>query len=112
MLRSLNSNVQWWLARNCVERGDAGTPDAAGRGVTTEAPSSIVDNARPAPGYRAGSRYREPVDADGWDQRYAAADLVWSAGPNRFVAEEHLYFDQVQVLTQLGLMPEPAAATA
>ena len=34
------------------------------------------------------SRYREPVDADGWDQRYAAADLVWSAGPNRFVAEE------------------------
>jgi SAM-dependent methyltransferase len=28
------------------------------------------------------------VDADGWDQRYAAADLVWSAGPNRFVAGE------------------------
>jgi steroid delta-isomerase-like uncharacterized protein len=28
------------------------------------------------------------------------------------VAEDHLYFDQVQVLTQLGLMPEPAAARA
>ena len=28
------------------------------------------------------------------------------------IAEEHLYFDQVQVLTQLGLMPEPAAAAA
>jgi steroid delta-isomerase-like uncharacterized protein len=28
------------------------------------------------------------------------------------VAETRLYFDQVQVLTQLGLMPEPAAATA
>jgi steroid delta-isomerase-like uncharacterized protein len=27
------------------------------------------------------------------------------------VAETHLYFDQVQVLTQLGLMPEPAAAS-
>ena len=26
------------------------------------------------------------------------------------VAEEHLYFDQVQVLTQLGLMPEAAVA--
>jgi steroid delta-isomerase-like uncharacterized protein len=26
------------------------------------------------------------------------------------VAVEHLYFDQVQVLTQLGLMPEAAAA--
>ena len=26
------------------------------------------------------------------------------------VAEFHLYFDQVEVLTQLGLMPEPATA--
>ena len=26
------------------------------------------------------------------------------------VTETHLYFDQVQVLTQLGLMPEPATA--
>jgi steroid delta-isomerase-like uncharacterized protein len=26
------------------------------------------------------------------------------------IVEEHLYFDQVQVLTQLGLMPEPATA--
>ena len=25
------------------------------------------------------------------------------------IAEEHLYYDQVQVLTQLGLMPAPAA---
>jgi steroid delta-isomerase-like uncharacterized protein len=28
------------------------------------------------------------------------------------IAEEHLYWDQVQILTQLGLMPEPQAATA
>jgi steroid delta-isomerase-like uncharacterized protein len=28
------------------------------------------------------------------------------------IADGRLYFDQVQVLTQLGLMPEPAAATA
>ena len=27
------------------------------------------------------------------------------------VVETHLYYDQVQVMTQLGLMPEPAAAT-
>ena len=26
------------------------------------------------------------------------------------IAEEHIYFDQVELLTQLGLMPEPAAA--
>lgn len=26
------------------------------------------------------------------------------------IAEEHLYYDQVQVLTQLGLMPEPTMA--
>ena len=26
------------------------------------------------------------------------------------IAEEYLYFDQVQVMTQLGLMPEPASA--
>ena len=31
---------------------------------------------------------------------------------NGKVAEFHLYFDQVQLLTQLGLMPEPAAASA
>jgi steroid delta-isomerase-like uncharacterized protein len=29
---------------------------------------------------------------------------------NGKVAEEHLYYDQVQVLAQLGLMPEPATA--
>jgi len=28
------------------------------------------------------------VDAEAWDQRYAAADLVWSAEPNQFVAAE------------------------
>jgi steroid delta-isomerase-like uncharacterized protein len=28
------------------------------------------------------------------------------------IAEEHLYWDQVQILTQLGLMPEPEAANA
>jgi SAM-dependent methyltransferase len=28
------------------------------------------------------------MDADAWDHRYADADLVWSAEPNRFVAEE------------------------
>jgi SAM-dependent methyltransferase len=28
------------------------------------------------------------MDAEAWDERYAAADLVWSATPNRFVAAE------------------------
>lgn len=27
------------------------------------------------------------MDAHAWDERYAASDLVWSAEPNRFVAE-------------------------
>lgn len=27
------------------------------------------------------------MDATAWDERYAAADLVWSAGPNQFVAD-------------------------
>ncbi|OIV36253.1 hypothetical protein BIV57_17250 [Mangrovactinospora gilvigrisea] len=27
------------------------------------------------------------MDAAAWDERYAAAELLWSAGPNRFVAE-------------------------
>ena len=31
---------------------------------------------------------------------------------NGKVTEARLYYDQVQVMTQLGLMPEPAAATA
>jgi steroid delta-isomerase-like uncharacterized protein len=29
-----------------------------------------------------------------------------------FVTETRLYFDQVEVMTQLGLMPEPASATS
>src|SRR6478672_3970381 len=28
------------------------------------------------------------MDARAWDERYAASGLVWSATPNRFVAEE------------------------
>jgi SAM-dependent methyltransferase len=28
------------------------------------------------------------MDAESWDQRYAASDLVWSAEPNQFVAAE------------------------
>lgn len=28
------------------------------------------------------------MDSEQWDARYAAADLVWSAGPNQFVASE------------------------
>ncbi|MEV5573468.1 class I SAM-dependent methyltransferase [Spirillospora sp. NPDC052269] len=28
------------------------------------------------------------MDARGWDERYSGRELVWSAGPNRFVAEE------------------------
>jgi hypothetical protein len=28
------------------------------------------------------------VDARAWDERYAAAELVWSAAPNRFVEHE------------------------
>ena len=28
------------------------------------------------------------MDADAWDERYAAAELVWSAGPNQFLVAE------------------------
>ena len=28
------------------------------------------------------------MDAQAWDARYAASELVWSRGPNQFVAEE------------------------
>ncbi|HEX5861561.1 MAG TPA: class I SAM-dependent methyltransferase [Nocardioides sp.] len=28
------------------------------------------------------------MDAEAWDERYAASDLVWSVGPNQFVAAE------------------------
>ena len=39
------------------------------------------------PGARAGHRAGWPVmDAGAWDERYAAADRVWSRGPNQFVA--------------------------
>ena len=28
------------------------------------------------------------MDARAWDERYAATELVWSAGPNQFVESE------------------------
>ena len=28
------------------------------------------------------------MDADAWDQRYSASELVWSREPNQFVASE------------------------
>ena len=28
------------------------------------------------------------MDAAAWDERYAASELIWSAGPNRFVVEQ------------------------
>jgi SAM-dependent methyltransferase len=28
------------------------------------------------------------MDADGWNERYRASELVWSAGPNQFVEQE------------------------
>ena len=28
------------------------------------------------------------MDAEAWDERYAASELVWSAGPNKFVLQE------------------------
>ena len=30
----------------------------------------------------------EITEQAAWDQRYSGPDLVWGAGPNRFVAEE------------------------
>ncbi len=39
---------------------------------------------------QAGGRtgQEKALDQEQWDRRYAAAELVWSAGPNRFLAEE------------------------
>ena len=36
----------------------------------------------------AGEDYRDPMDSTAWDERYAASELVWSRGPNQFVAAE------------------------
>ena len=33
-------------------------------------------------------RSDRPVDATSWDDRYRGSDLVWGAGPNRFLVEE------------------------
>jgi SAM-dependent methyltransferase len=32
-------------------------------------------------------RYSRAMDSTDWDERYSAQDLVWSAGPNQFVAD-------------------------
>ena len=34
------------------------------------------------------------MDAQDWDQRYAASELVWSRGPNQLVAEELAEIDR------------------
>ncbi len=36
---------------------------------------------------RAMVREDGGMDAQAWNERYAAADLVWSSGPNGFVEE-------------------------
>ena len=36
----------------------------------------------------AGAQYRRVMDAHAWDERYAASELVWSRGPNQFIAAE------------------------
>jgi SAM-dependent methyltransferase len=33
-------------------------------------------------------RHDAPVDSEGWDRRYSGTELVWTAEPNRFLAEE------------------------
>lgn len=38
------------------------------------------------------------MDATAWDQRYASTDLVWSAGPNRFVEEVFGEFEPGRVV--------------
>jgi SAM-dependent methyltransferase len=52
-------------------------------------PGSIEpDSPGIAPDYLFGARATlVGVDAAGWDARYAASELVWSAEPNQFVAE-------------------------
>lgn len=32
--------------------------------------------------------FNRDMDANAWDDRYAASDLVWSAGPNTFIEQE------------------------
>jgi SAM-dependent methyltransferase len=39
-------------------------------------------------GRDAADTPRKALDAHGWDERYAGRELLWSAEPNRFVAEE------------------------
>jgi SAM-dependent methyltransferase len=38
------------------------------------------------------------MDRAGWDARYSEAELVWGAGPNRFVAEEFTHAPSGRVL--------------
>jgi SAM-dependent methyltransferase len=37
---------------------------------------------------RPQTQHSGPVDAQAWDERYAASELVWSLGPNQFVAAQ------------------------
>jgi len=43
--------------------------------VRSTAPTSVI-------------REGPDIDASAWDERYAASELVWSAGPNAFVVEQ------------------------
>jgi SAM-dependent methyltransferase len=38
--------------------------------------------------YRFPTRHNGDMDAQGWNERYLASELVWSAGPNQFVEAE------------------------
>jgi steroid delta-isomerase-like uncharacterized protein len=49
-------------------------------------------------------------DIPATNRRLAGRGIQMLRASDGKIAEEHLYFDQIQVLTQLGLMPEMAQA--
>jgi predicted ester cyclase len=52
----------------------------------------------------------QAIPATGRSLRAAYVDVFETDGDR--ITAERLYFDQVELLTQLGLMPDPAAATS
>ena len=87
-------------------------PDAQLRVATTFVDGDTVVQEFTFEGTHEGTLSGPAGDIPATNRRLTGRGVQILRVDNGKVADARLYYDQVQVMTQLGLMPEPATATA
>jgi predicted ester cyclase len=87
-------------------------PDAQLRVATTFVDGDTIVQEFTFEGTHEGTLSGPAGDIPATNRRLTGRGVQILRVDNGKVADARLYYDQVQVMTQLGLMPEPATATA